>query len=269
MAKNRSKESQRHKGTSPTGAAAAPKEDEEKATTEKDAAEADADADADADASQQESEVELTKKLSSNVVPATQAATTVTTETTREQRTVTSHTLWSKIVMGFAVCFLIGVLVRLIQLRAKRLRGLEGDGAAPPAQYGGLGAVVTTGGRCCYLSTTLSLLVGGLAMLFILFRARQAKEQQSKENLAWNVVAGVVLLLGIFILMEFSKLTHDDDDARGVDESGRGFTLWIYFAIAAAALASAKLTAKLMRPARKVIVRRDKSRESYFSGMRP
>ena len=175
----------------------------------------------------------------------------------------TSYTLWSKVLMGFAVCFLIGVLVRLIQLRAKRLRGQEDLGLVKTSYSGG---GYSTGTRCCFLSTTVAILLGGLALLFIMFRARQAKEQQHKDNVAWNCVAAIVLICGIFLLLEFSRLTHEDASQwECCDHTKRGFTLWVYFIVAAAALAAAKVTSKLMRPARQVMIRRRKSRPSYFT----
>ena len=169
--------------------------------------------------------------------------TAATAEDKQEMENSTS--VLSKILMGFTVIFLIGVLVRLIQLRTRRnaLAGLVDTGMASMSSGLGGGIVIPGGGGCCNVSTTVAILFGGLVMLYILFAARKAKEQQRAENMTWNMVSGVVLVIGVLILMEFTLVQHHNLDWKPKEEAAVG--IWAYFIIAIAALAAAKISNKI------------------------
>ncbi len=182
--------------------------------------------------------------------PKPQNLSTTYTTTTVERHTIhdkhysskDSSTLWAKIIMGFAVLILVGVLIRLIQLRAKRLRALGG------VQEGQGAVVASEGGGCCYLPVTLAIMLGGLVMVYIMYASSVAKEEQKKANMSWNYTLSFLFLLAVIFLMHYSRLMHSPQDIPG-SGGGRsaGPGVWIYFTVAAAAVAAAKITNRLLR----------------------
>ena len=155
-----------------------------------------------------------------------------------------STSVLAKILMGCTVIFLIGVLVRLIQVRTRR-NAMIGGAMEIGGGIGGSftsGMASISGGSCCYLPTTMAILLCGLVMVYLLYASRKAKEQQRAENMTWNMVAGVVLVIGIMLLMEFSLVQHHMG-FRPKEEAKTG--ILAYFIIAIAALAAAKISNRI------------------------
>jgi len=149
----------------------------------------------------------------------------------------------SRILLGFVVLFLIGVLVRLIQLRIKRVRARKDLSPSPVV-------VVDSGGGGDEYSfwwsvmTLLSLVSGALVALYTAYFKRQAKDQRKQSAQYWNIFLVFFLVMGTVGFLEWSGLGYF---RKVVQEPESSEHLWPYLMVGLAGLAAAKMVSNMMR----------------------
>ncbi len=198
---------------------------------------------------------------------------TTTTMVVEEGRNKNTTTLLSKILMGFAVLLLVGVLMRLIQLRAKRVRQLElNEQYQALMQSGGTWSFFGPAG-CCFLPIAVCFIIGGVVMAYIIFHASRVQQQQERTSAIWNLILGFLLLVALVFVLQHSKVLHSawsSSDIPGAgDDDVMGVGAWGYFAVALAALAAAKITSNILRSPAEIHHHRTRSQraeDSWFGG---
>jgi hypothetical protein len=147
----------------------------------------------------------------------------------------------TRVALGFLVFCLVGLLIRLLQMRRKRVKevaliypqfnDLKRDNVALPdvTQW------------WWTFSLALCIILGSLGVFFIAYTSRQAKEEQHQSSLAWSITLGIVLLIGCLVLIEWSGLGPISAVTSSSDTSTTVIDLWVYLAVGIAGLALAKV----------------------------